>query len=375
MTLPLFELDEWFASTEGSFDVSLSHSGCQPLDVGDLLDADDRKALGDVSLAYGAFEGLAELRQLIASQYESIDPGDVVTFNGPSEAIYTFMRATLEPGDRIVVASPLFNSLHAIARHMGCEVKEWRAQDEMACTFDVEDLAAVCDQSTKLIVINFPHNPTGQMISESELQRIVQIAKGAGAMLFSDEAFRLLELPPSPTLTAACDLYDKAISITGLSKPYGLGGLRLGWMATRCDEILTAVRQYRYYTCEMTNTPSQWLACRALRKSSEILPRNRATISENLNRLATFVKTHADTLTLVHPKAGTMAVVEQKTELTSTEFCKRILDEDRVFLIPGKPLGMSDRLLRFGLGMSDFDSGLERLDRFLNTLKLSGDAS
>jgi aspartate/methionine/tyrosine aminotransferase len=371
MTLPLFDLNEWFARAAGRFDLSLSHSACQSQTVADFLHDGDWKSFANVTLNYGAFEGLAELRQVIADQYESVEPSHVMTFNGPSEAIYTFMRALLKPDDTVVAQSPLFQTLHSIARHSGCNVKEWRPADELSCLFDVSDLAAICDESTKLIVINFPHNPTGQTISEFELRRIVGIAQAVDAMLFSDEVFRLLELAPYQTLPAACDLYEKAVSVAGLSKPFGLAGLRIGWIVTKCDEIRSAAKRYRYNTVGVTNTPCQWLACRALRRKDEVLARNRAMISANLDRLEAFVETHNETLKLFRPKAGTMAVVEQRTKLTSTELCERILDEERLFLIPGKPLGMPDRVLRFGLGMSDFPLGLERFDRFLKRLNAS----
>lgn len=145
-------------------------------------------------------------------------------------------------------------------------------------------------------------------------------------------------------------------------------------MATKCDEIKNAVKQYRFYTAEMTNTPRQWLGCHALRRKNEIIARNRSLISTNLDRLEAFVNSHGATLKLLRPKAGTMALVEQHTGLTSTELCQRALDEQRIFLIPGKPLGMSDRWLRFGLGMSDFAQGLERLDSFLRRLSGANDA-
>ncbi len=155
------ERHEWFASTEEQFDLSLSHSACQPLPVGDLLDDAELKSFTEVDLGYGGFEGLPELRSVIADSYDTINSSQVLTFHGPSEAIYTFIRAMLRPGDQIVVPSPAFHPLHAIARHIGCEVKEWRATNEQSCTFDVDDLAALCGSPTKLIVINFPHNPSG----------------------------------------------------------------------------------------------------------------------------------------------------------------------------------------------------------------------
>ncbi|MEO2019021.1 MAG: aminotransferase class I/II-fold pyridoxal phosphate-dependent enzyme [Fuerstiella sp.] len=124
MNLPLFDLEHWFAMAEGRFDVSLSHSDCEPQNAADLLDADEVKLFANMNLGYGEFAGLAELQQSIADQYETIDPTQVVTFNGSSEAIYSIMRATLRPGDNVVVLAPLFFTLHSIARHIGCEVRE-----------------------------------------------------------------------------------------------------------------------------------------------------------------------------------------------------------------------------------------------------------
>ncbi|MBC8355234.1 MAG: aminotransferase class I/II-fold pyridoxal phosphate-dependent enzyme [Planctomycetes bacterium] len=373
MKLPRFELDHWFAVAEGRFDLSLSHSACEIQCAADVLDNAELKAFAEIPLGYGPFDGLPELQRAIARQYESIEPANVLTFNGPSEAIYTFMQATLEAGNQVVVQSPLFHTLHAIARQIGCEIKEWQPTDELSCEFDVASLAAVCSSSTKAIIINFPHNPTGQMISERALRQIVDIANSVDAILFSDEVFRLLELPPQATLPAVCDLYDKGVSISGMSKPFGLGGLRIGWMATQREDIRQAAKEYRYYTAEMTNTPCQWLACRALERKDDVLARNLALIAANLKRLESFVESHSDTLRLFRPKAGTMAVVEQRTAMTSTELCERMLDEERVFLVPGKPLGMSDRLLRIGLGRSDLEAGLARFDRFLNRLAESGE--
>lgn len=361
-------IHEWFADAEGRFDVSLSHSACQPLSVNELLSDADFESLRSLSLDYGAFEGLAELRTLIADSYVNMDPSRVLTFNGPGEAIYTFMRAMLKPGDEVVVPSPVFSSLQGIARQIGCRIVEWRAADQVTCSFDVNDLAAVCTASTRLIVINFPHNPSGQMLTEAELQQVVDVAESVDAILFSDEAFRGLEIPPTQTLPAACDLYERGVSMTGLSKPFGLGGLRIGWTATQSNDIHTAIKHYRYNTSEMTNTPCQWIACRALERADQILARNRATIAENLERLSTFVDRHNDWLTLLRPKVGPMAVVKQKTAMTSRQFCQLALDEERLLLVPGEVLEMSDRLLRLGTGMLDFASGLERLDRFLSRL-------
>ncbi|MDA1014442.1 MAG: pyridoxal phosphate-dependent aminotransferase [Planctomycetota bacterium] len=367
MQLPSFSLVKWFAAAEGRFDISLSHSDCEPLCVSDVLDEDERNALINYPLGYGAFAGLEELRRAVARQYKTIERDDVLIFSGASEAIYTFMRTNLNPGDEVVVQCPIFNSLRGTAQAIGCKIVEWRPSDEMTCAFDVSVLADLCNRRTKLIIFNFPHNPSGQMVSEAELNAIVETASRCDAFVFSDEQFRLLELPTTPRLPAACDLYDKAVSVSGVSKTYGMGGLRIGWLVTRCRDVIERAQEYRYYTTEMTNTPCQMLAARALERSDEILRRNQDRIAANVERLHSFAAQHDENLLLHLPKAGTMALVEQKTPFTSTQFCERLLDEQRVFLVPGESMGISDRLLRFGLGREDFAEGLDRLNQFLRS--------
>lgn len=365
MSLPLFELENWFVAAEGKYDITLSHSDCEPRQIADLLTNEEWEEFRAIKLPYGPTDGYPDLRRLVAAQYESVEPGDVAIFNGPSEAVYTFMRAVLQPSDEVVVMAPLFHPLHAIARSMGCTVKQWRPTDEIDCTFDVSALEAACSEATKLIVVNFPHNPTGQMVSELDFRRI---ARSHNALLFSDKVFRWLEIPPLRALPAACDLYDNAVSVAGMSKPFGLSGLRIGWLVTKCESVRQAVKLYRFNTTETTNTPGQWLACRALARPHDILARNRSLIVENLNLLQQFVAKYEPPLRLYIPKAGTMAVVEQRTGISSTELCQRFLDDERILLVPGKLLGMSDRMLRFGLGRNGFAEGLDRLSLFFSNL-------
>lgn len=372
MELPSFPLVKWFAAAEGRFDISLSHSDCEPLCVADVLDEDGLNTFSSYRLGYGTFSGLEELRKIVAAEYATLGSKDVQVFNGASEAIYTFMRTNLNSGDEVVVQSPIFNSLRGTAQGIGCRIVEWRPADAMTCAFDVADLADVCSEQTKLIVFNFPHNPSGQTVTAGELRAIVETARRCDAMIFSDEQFRLLELPDTAVQPAACDLYEKAVSVTGVSKTYGMGGLRIGWLATRCRDVLDRAREYRYYTTEMTNTPCQMLATEAMRKRDEILSRNRSLIAANVESLRSFGSEHDKHLVLHPPMAGTMALVQQTTTMTSREFCQRLLDDQRVFLVPGESMGMSDRLLRFGCGRADFSDGLERLGCFLRSLKDHG---
>jgi aspartate/methionine/tyrosine aminotransferase len=161
--------------------------------------------------------------------------------------------------------------------------------------------------------------------------------------------------------SSACDLKDKAVCRGRLEVM--AWRLRIGWLATRSR---SSSRRLLLYTTEMPNTPCQILAGRILERGDKVLQRNRSQIAANVGLLGLFASRHHDKLALYPPQGGTMAIVEQKTSLTSTEFCEQLLNEEKVFLVPGGVLGISDRLLRFGLGRRDFAQGLERLECFLH---------
>ncbi len=370
MALPAFELDNWFAAAEGKYDLSISHSDCEPAAAADFMNADELAALTQEPLAYAPFAGCPELRSTIAEQYESLSANDVVVLNGASEAIYTLMQAELKAGDRVVVQWPLFFTLHSIARSLGCEIVPWKPLDDFRCSYELSELKTICNASTRLIILNQPHNPTGQLFDEPTQGRIIEIAEQCGAMLLCDEVFRLLEIPPQTALPAIADRYARGISISGMSKPFGLGGLRIGWLATKQHDVLRRTIEFRYNTTEMTNAPCQRIANAALQRKDLFLTRNREIIVNNLQQLSHFVDKFPQ-LRLTQPRAGSMAIVAQEFGITSTDLCQRALEEARLFIVPGKPLGMSDQLLRIGLGRTDLAQGLERLGDFLSNLTAS----
>jgi len=284
------------------------------------------------------------------------------------------MRATLTAGDRVIVQSPLYFPLHAIAREIGCQLEEWNASPANF-HFEVERLASICDDTTKAIIINFPHNPTGTMITEDDLRGIAQLAEASNAILISDEVFRLMEYDPAHRLPAACEIYDRAVSIAGLSKVAGAGGLRIGWLASKDQSLLQSAQEFVYYTTSTMNTPCQVIALSVMKHLPQIIQGNRELIAANLQRLVEFVSAHSDTFSLVRPQAGTMAVVQQRTGISNLELCKEILEKSRLLVVPGEFVGLPDGFLRLGLGMSNFAEGLSRLERFLARSTESTDAT
>jgi aspartate/methionine/tyrosine aminotransferase len=242
-----FLLERYFARYEFSSRFLLASSDCEALSLTELLalgDERDRAAWDDLKLGYTESPGLAELRGRIAGGYPGLAADDVVTAV-PEEAIYLLGRTMLEPGDRVIVTFPGYQSLYEIASTVGAEVERWVPEETArGWWFDPGRLAALAQRGAKAIIVNFPHNPTGALPTPAEWADVVATAERAGARLVSDEMYRGLEYDALRRLTPAAVVSERGVSITGVSKAYGLAGLRVGWLATRDHAVRDAVQAY-----------------------------------------------------------------------------------------------------------------------------------
>jgi aspartate/methionine/tyrosine aminotransferase len=229
-----FEIERYFAKYEFSARYLLSASDCEPLSLQELLAmaTDETKNMWDsLMLGYTETQGHLLLRQEITKLYKLIQPEEVIVLT-PEEGVFITMNILLEKGDHIIVTSPGYQSLHEIATSLGCEVTNWEPSAE-TWEFNVNFVPDNIKPNTKLLVINFPHNPTGSMLSTEQLDQLIEIAKHNGICIFSDETYRLLECDQSTRLPSVVDVYENSISLFGVSKSFGLAGLRIGWLTTR----------------------------------------------------------------------------------------------------------------------------------------------
>jgi aspartate/methionine/tyrosine aminotransferase len=166
----------------------------------------------------------------------------------PEEGIFVAMNAILEPGDNVICTFPGYQSLYQIAESIGCTVTKWMPQEEKGWEFDVDFLRHSITPQTKLIVVNFPHNPTGYIPSKEQYNEIINIAKEHGVYLFSDEMYRFLEYDPADRLPSAAEKYEKAISLFGMSNTFGMAGVRTGWVITRDANLYEKMAALKDYT-------------------------------------------------------------------------------------------------------------------------------
>ena len=221
----------------------IAESGVYPMSVREILDLlppekreTELNRLLDLRLGYSEARGSAELRGLIAATYEDTTPDEVLVTTGAIEANFLLFKELLAAGDRVVIVDPAYQQLQSVARAIGCDVALWSLRPENGFRFDLDELRRLAAPGTRMIVINTPHNPTGAMLSQAELGEIYALAEDLDAWVLADEAYRWLDLPGNPPLAPPMrNLGPRAISVGTFSKPFGLPGLRTGWIAQRSN--------------------------------------------------------------------------------------------------------------------------------------------
>jgi aspartate/methionine/tyrosine aminotransferase len=377
-----FALERFFARYEFSARYLLSASDCQGPAMAELVAAADdelRARWENLHLGYTESQGLPELRAQIAALYGQVD-AERVLVAAPEEAIFLTMHALLAPGDHVICTFPGYQSLYELARSIGCEVDLWEpagtgtgAADGAAAAgagaagwrFDPAGLETLIRPDTKLVVWNFPHNPTGALPSAADFARMLRLVANAGAWLFSDEMYRLLEPAPEWRLPAAVDLYERAVSLAGMSKAFGLAGLRIGWVAARDQGLLERMTALKDYTTICSSAPSELLALMALRSGESILAANVARIERNVRAASVFFDRHRDVFSWAPPQAGTVCFPHLLAASGAEAFCARVLERTGVLLLPSTVYGYEDLHFRLGLGREDFSAGLQALDAYL----------
>jgi aspartate/methionine/tyrosine aminotransferase len=366
MKLHPFGLERYFAKHEFSAPYLLCSSDCESMALSDLLalepEAQDRFA--SLWLGYTESQGDPDLRCAISTLYERIDSGRVLVHAGAEEAIFNFMNVALKAGDHMVVHTPCYQSLAEVARGVGAQVSQWRGDPQRAWELDLDDLERVLTDRTKVVVVNFPHNPTGFLPESGFIESLSELSRQYGFIVFSDEVYRGLELDPSDRLPAMADLNEQAVSLGVMSKTYGLAGLRIGWVATRNEGLLEQMAAFKDYTTICNSAPSEFLATLALRHAGTIAGRNLEIIRGNLDQLDQFFESHARMFVWKRPKAGAIAFPEL-LQGSVDELCADLVEQAGVLLLPGTLYGADYNNFRIGFGRKNLPEAIERFEAYL----------
>ena len=366
MKIQPFRLERHFARYEFSAPYLLCSSDCESLSIADVLALESGAAdeFQSLWLGYTESAGSPKLRDAIASIYRGITADQVLVHAGAEEAIFNFMNVALEPGDHIIVHAPYYQSLAEIARSIGADVSEWRGDPANAWALDLDDLSALLQSNTRLVVVNFPHNPTGYLPDTGFVQSLAHLADTRGFLLFADEVYRGLEHDADDRLPALCELTASAVSLGVMSKTYGLAGLRIGWLATQNDDLLRQLAAFKDYTTICNSAPSEYLATIALRHADRIVARNLGIIRRNLEQLDHFFDEHADRFAWYRPKAGPISFPTLRNGNVD-EFCEALVQDAGVMLLPGTLYEPHSNAFRVGFGRKNLPEALQRFADFL----------
>ena len=378
MKLEQFAMERMQSTYENLVEFNLSESGVRPLTPRELVeDTAGLEGLLDQPLVYTQSNGTIELRRLIASMYPGAGIDHIEVTNGGSEANFITTFNLVEPGDEVVMLVPNYMQTWGLARGFGGTIKPWRLVEDTAAgrwRADLNELDALVTPKTKLIVICNPNNPTGARLTAPELDAIAKIADRHGSWILSDEVYRGAELDGVET-ASMWGRSPRAIVTSGLSKAYGLPGLRIGWIAAP-PSLVASLWSYHDYTTIAPGALSDRLARVAMQpdRRARLFERTRAILRRNLPLIEAWL-TEAGGFHWIKPEAGAIVYVKYDHPINSTTLVNRLREEKSVLIVPGDHFGM-DGYLRLGFGEPpEYNkAGLDRLKELLASLPVAASA-
>ena len=369
MKFPSFDLERIQSLYENSVEVNLTESGIEPLSLKELMNTEELEELLNLPIGYGYTQGTPLLRKRISDLYDGFDENNVLVTSGSSEAIFLSAVLTVSEGDMVVMMTPNYLSFNGIAEALGAEVDYVSLIKKEKWEWDINKLAEVVKDKTKVISICNPNNPTGSVLSIKQMKDIIGIAREVDAYILVDEVYIGAELSSDKT-KSFLGMYDKTIVTSGLSKSYSHPGLRIGWIIS--DNIFVqeawAVKDY---TTIASSSLSQHIASKVL--EPETISRLRSRTSELLNgNLKTFsdwILPYSNHLSFLKPEAGGFAFVEYDMDMNSSDLIHDLRTNEGVFIVPGDSFGM-ENFFRVGLGSKpeEFKKGLDLLSKGLTRI-------
>ena len=371
MKIKTFKVEQWMNEFENDAVYNLGETCIDSLKLGELLDVcgvsheEFFAKLADTRLTYSHIYGSPDFLKGVAGLYENVKPECVIPTHGAVGANNQIIHTLIEPTDNMVCVMPTYQQHYSIPESIGAEVRILQLRPENAFLPDIEELKSLVDENTKMITFNNPDNPTGSWIPRESMEAMVEVARSIGAYVLCDEVYRGISEDGS-YMHSVVDLYEKGISVGSMSKIFSLAGLRMGWIATRDEEVVELVRGRRDYDTISCGVIDDMLASMALANKEAIFARNREILLKNRAILDQWVN-ETEGVHYVRPVAGTTALVYYDMDIPSYDLCVRLIREKGLLFTPGSAFEM-EGAVRIGYA---FDSKLlkQGLDQFGDFLK------
>ncbi|RRD21728.1 aminotransferase [Brucella pituitosa] len=364
-----FGVEIWMNEWETKCEWNLAETCVESLTVAQLLEMAGKtdtilSEILPMKLTYGAIEGSDRLRDLVAGLYQKQKRSNVIITHGAIGANALVHETLVEPGDRVISVLPTYQQHYSIPESYGADIQILKLREDNGFLPDLEELKNLAAPGTKLIAINNPNNPTGALMDEDFLKKIVDIARACGAWILCDEVYRGTDQHSDGMTTSIADLYEKGISTASMSKAFSLAGLRLGWIAAP-SELVHAVSIHRDYNTISVGMLDDHFSAIALENRDKILKRSQEITRTNLAILSDWVESEP-VISWVKPQSGTTALLRFDLPVTSEEFCIGLLKSTGVMLTPGSAMDMEGYLrIGYANGSEILRQGLTLISGYL----------
>lgn len=362
MRIPPFMLDQWLATYEFAsppIRYNLASSTGPRWTLGELLalgDGASLKELGELPLSYIPPQGSEALRKQVAALHD-VDPDWVVITTGASEALSALYCLAAEPGASITFPFPAFPAMPVMARAWGLNVATYALERGSGFKQSAERVLAAVGESTRLVLVNTPHNPTGSVMPPAEIARLAANLEQRLIPLVVDEVYHPLYHGASAVASAA--KLPNTIVVGDLSKALSLSGLRIGWVIDRDARRRERLIDVRSYFTISGSPLTEAIAAHALANRESILARLRSVTATNLAGLSDFMSTHQGTLGWVPPAGGTTVFPWLLDGSNAREWCATVASAG-VLLAPGDCFDAPEHFrLGFGAQSEGFAQALE----------------
>jgi aspartate/methionine/tyrosine aminotransferase len=371
MKIKEFAMERFQSTWENTVRYNLSESGVHPLSINELLENEaDRREFLNLQLGYNQANGSEELRSHIAAMYEDASAENILVGNGTAEVNFIVAWALIEPGDEVLMLTPSYLQFFGLFETFGAIVKPISLLEEQNWSPDFDALESQINAKTKIIVVTNPNNPTGAVMSAEEMRQLIDAAERVGAWLVVDEVFRGAERlqEESPSFWGK---YEKTIITSGLSKAYGLPGLRIGWIVAT-EAMALRIWAYHDYTTICPSRASDFLASIVMRpeKRQQILGRTKAIIRTNYPVVREWIDSHGGLFSHIEPQAGAIAFLRYHLPIESGDFVERLRIEKSLLACSGEHFGLGKYLrVGFGSDTNQLSEGLAAIDELITELQ------
>ncbi|NOR55945.1 MAG: aminotransferase class I/II-fold pyridoxal phosphate-dependent enzyme [Sulfurovum sp.] len=336
------------------------------------------KAINEGFTQYTAVPGIPELLQAVATKLKrdnglTYEPSDIIVSNGAKQSLFNLFQATLNPGDEVIIPSPYWVTYPELVKYASAIPVTVETNESAGFKMTAAQLKAAITPKTKMIILTSPSNPTGSVYSKEELTSLAEVLKGTDILVASDEMYEKLVYGIKFVATASIskDMFDRTVTINGLSKSVAMTGWRFGYLATANKELIAAMNKLQSQSTSNINSITQKAAIPALLGEVDTEIDNMRKAFEGRADEAVKLFNEVDGLSVLKPQGAFYLFVNiQEVSNDSITFCKDLLQSTGVAVVPGIGFG-SEGYFRFSFAtdITTIREGIRRIEKFVKQMK------